>query len=56
MLFFRKRNASDEEGRSENDDYTIKKSRRTDIIIGILSLICAICIWVFVISSGTVTL
>lgn len=45
------KNASDKSERPAEDDYTIKKSRRADIIIGIISLLCAILIWVVAVSQ-----
>ena len=46
------KNAPDKSERPAEDDYTIKKSRRADIIIGIISLLCAILIWVVAVSQG----
>ena len=46
------KNVSDKSERPAEDDYTIKKSRRADIIIGIISLLCSILIWVVAVSQG----
>ena len=56
LNIFKKNKRSGGEERRDSDDYTVRKNKRADIIIGILSLICAVIIWVFVISSGSVTL
>ena len=49
---FGKQEVDDNSERSAEDDYTIRKSRRADIIIGIISLLCAILIWVVAVSQG----
>ena len=33
----------------ETDDYTVKSNQRTDVIIRILSIVGAICIWIYVV-------
>ena len=48
------KNVSDESDRPAEDDYAIRKSRRADIIIGIISLLCAILIWVYAVSAGSI--
>jgi len=37
--------------RKTDDDFTIKTSRKTNIIIGICSVLAAIAIWVYVVVS-----
>ncbi|MCR5458180.1 MAG: hypothetical protein K6F14_08940 [Clostridiales bacterium] len=37
--------------RKTDDDFTIKTSRKTNIIIGIFSVLAAIAIWVYVVVS-----
>lgn len=54
-LFGTKQGGNYDERRND-DDYAIKKSRRTDVIIAIISLICAIILWIYVVSSGSMTI
>ena len=49
---FGKQEVDDNSERPAEDDYTIRKSRRADIIIGIISLLCAILVWVVAVSQG----
>ena len=39
----------------ETDDYTIKRNQRTDVIIRILSIIGAILIWIYAVSTDVAT-
>ena len=49
---FGAKDVSENSKRTAEDDDTIRKSRRSDIIIGIISLICAVLIWVVAVSQG----
>ena len=49
---FGAKDVSENSERPAEDDYTIRKSRRSDMIIGIISLICAVLIWVVAVSQG----
>ena len=49
---FGAKDVSENSERPAADDYTIRNSRRSDIIIGIISLICAVLIWVVAVSQG----
>lgn len=50
----KQKNVSDESDRPAEGDYAIRKSRRADIIIGIISLLCAILIWAYAVSAGSI--
>ena len=50
----KQKNFSDDSDRPAQDYYPIRKSRRADIIIGIISLLCAILIWVYAVSAGSI--
>lgn len=53
--FFSKKEVSGAERENNKDDYTVKKNKRTDIIIGVLSLLCALVIWIYAVTSGNTT-
>ena len=52
--FFSKKE-SGAERKNNADDYTVKKNKRTDIIIGVLSFLCALVIWAYAVTSGNTT-
>lgn len=48
---FTKNDRSDDMRTDETDDYTIKRNQKIDVIIRILSIIGAIVIWIYVVST-----
>ncbi len=40
---------------TDSDDYTVVKNSRVDLVLRILSLLCAIAIWVGIVISGSAT-
>ncbi len=40
---------------TDSDDYTVAHSRRVDMILRIISLVCAIVIWVFIVIGDSAT-
>ncbi|MBQ9511049.1 MAG: hypothetical protein IJR55_05100 [Clostridia bacterium] len=53
---FRKGTSDAEDTRRKEDDYEVKKSKKSDIIIAIISVVCAIIIWIYSICAGNVVL
>ena len=52
--FSEKENFSAERKKAPGD-YTIKRNKRVDLIIGIFATICAICVWIYAVTSGDAT-
>lgn len=53
---FGKRKPDETDTRRKEDDYEVKKSKKSDAVIAIVSIICAILIWIYSICAGNVVL
>ena len=51
--FKKNHNKSEKTNRPENDDYKVKSTRKSDIIIAIVSFLSAIVLWLYVIGTTT---
>ena len=52
--FFTKKETQDMR-KTDSDDYTVAHSRRVDMILRILSLVCAVVIWIFIVIGDSAT-